>query len=502
MLAGAHRIPAVTLLLALPGLTGCLRSVVWYGKSPDRRHLAEILEDPGGQWVRLDGRDGRRYRGIGVESLVYGGGGRRLAYAAERKAGWVVITREAEGASGGAPALETSPEGPAWEGVGEIVWSAEGRRLAYAAERAGKWRVIVDGHAGGSFDALVGRSLQWSADGRRFAYVGRRGAARFVVEGARQSEGYDGIAGLTFSADGAQLGYVARSGASVRLWINGVPGRAHAAITAFALSPRGRRAAYIALDQGPPAAGQGPWFTVVDGVPGPGYDRIRSLVFDEAGAHLAYVARRGAAERVVLDEVEGEAFGGIAPESLAFSPEGKHLAYVARAGGRARVVFDGVPGPWYDAVEGLTFAPQGERWAYVARRGARSLVVEEGREGREEDGIGALVYRPDGQGLGYLARRGEQGLVVHAPARSALDGAVEGSLVFSRDSQHWACLVHPRGVGSLYIAIDGVPRIPFDVEELTAAVARAPLRERLAAVPSGLIPRWISAELELYLRRR
>jgi hypothetical protein len=115
--------------------------------------------------------------------------------------------------------------------------------------------------------------------------------------------------------------------------------------------------------------------------------------------------------------------------------------------------------------------------------------------------VGSLVYSPDGLRLGYLARRGGQGMVVHEPARTALDGAVEGSLVFSRDSGHWACLVTPPGAFGLYIAIDGVPRIRFDLEELTAAVARLPYSERVLSDHTDLVRRWVAGELELYLFR-
>ena len=129
------------------------------------------------------------------------------------------------------------------------------------------------------------------------------------------------------------------------------------------------------------------------------------------------------------------------------------------------------------------------------------MLRKGGKESRAYDWVGMLVYSPDGARLGYLARRGEQGLVVHTPSRTALDGALDGSLVFSRDGRHWACLLSPRGVRRLYIVIDGVPRIPFDLDELTAAVARLPWGERLMADHTDLIRRWVAAELELHLAR-
>ncbi len=77
---------ALTLLAS-----ACSPRVVWYGKSQGRAHEAIVLEDAGGQRVRLDGKDGRSYLGIGVEALSFSPDGRRLAYAARRAAGWVVV---------------------------------------------------------------------------------------------------------------------------------------------------------------------------------------------------------------------------------------------------------------------------------------------------------------------------------------------------------------------------------------------------------------------------
>ena len=76
------------------------------------------------------------------------------------------------------------------------------------------------------------------------------------------------------------------------------------------------------------------------------------------------------------------------------------------------------------------------------------------------------------------------------------------SSVFSRDSRRWACLEKPKGKGVLYIVIDGVPRVPIDLEELSAAIARLPPGQRLLVDHTDLMRRWIAAELELSPRPR
>jgi signal transduction histidine kinase len=79
---------------ALLALMGCGPGVVWYGKSPDRGRAAVVLQDGDGQRVRVNGRDGPRFLGIGVEAMAWSPDGRRLAYPARTAEGWVVGDRD------------------------------------------------------------------------------------------------------------------------------------------------------------------------------------------------------------------------------------------------------------------------------------------------------------------------------------------------------------------------------------------------------------------------
>jgi hypothetical protein len=463
--------------------SGCAESVVYHGHSPDRRREIAVVESYGLQRVRVGDQVSPRYRGVGIEGLVFSQGGAHLAYPAERKAGWQIVRDGAEG--------------PLWDGIGEVVWSPDGAHIAYAANRGSTWLVVDDATPGPAFDALLEKTLIYSPDGRRLAYVGVRGEARFVVDGGRVGPGWDGIAGLVFSADSAHLAFAARRGDKIAFVMDGVVSPEHDTIASLALGPRGGRSAYVAIREHD--AGNGhktrTWSAVTDGAPGPEYDRISSLGFDATGAHVAYAARRGTREFVVADGREGEEYDGIMPLGLGFTEDGRHLIYIARRAGRPRVVEDGVPGPPLDALDPPVFAPRGDGWAAVAALGPARFVVTNHGPGRAYAWVGSPTWSEDGSQTGYLARRGSQSIVVHGAALTALDGAVEGSLVLGEGGR-WACVAAYPSARRFYVVIDGIPRLPFDMDELTAEVARRPQGALLAGAEGAIFRRWVSAELK------
>jgi hypothetical protein len=463
--------------------SGCAESVVYHGHSPDRRREIAVVESYGLQRVRVDDHESPRYQGVGIEGLVFSADSAHVAYPAQRKGGWQIV-RDGAG-------------GPLWEGIGEVLFSPDGAHLAHAANRGASWLVVDDERAGPTFDALLEKTLIYSPDGRRLAYVGLRGEARFVVESGRVGPGWDGIAGLTFSADSAHVAYTARRGDKIAFVLDGVISPEHDTIASLSLSPRGGRSAYVAIREND--AGNGhktrTWRAVIDGVPGPEYDRISSLGFDSTGAHVAYAARRGTREMVVEDGHEGQELEGIMPLGLGFTAGAGHLIYVARRDGRPRVVIDGVEGLPFDSLDPPVLAPKGDRWAAIATLGGARLVLTDRGPGHAYAWVGSPVWSDDGSETGYLARRGSQSLIVHGPGITALDGAVEGSLVLG-DRGRWACVAAYPAARRFYVVLDGIPRVPFDMDELTAEVARRPYGELLAGAEGAIFRRWVSAELK------
>lgn len=439
-------------------------STVWYGRSPDRRHLVEVIARGQEQRVRRDSRLDPAFEAIGVESLSFDPDGRRVAYPARRGDRWMLVVD-------GVP-------GRPWDGIGEVRFSPDGRRVAYGALEGTRWQVVCDGRVGPVADAVLAGSLTFTLDGRHLAHVIARGEEHRVVMDGRLGPAYRAIGQLAFEGD--RLRYVARGARGVHLVVDEREGPPFSAITQVAWSPEGRRRAYLARTASGAVA-------VVDGKPGPPHDGAAGLLFSRDGRHVAYAAQCGARARVMIDGVEGPLFDGVRVQTLAFTGRGA-LLYVAHERGWYRVVHDGTAGPPFEEIDRPAVGPRVNRWGYVARRGRRYEVVVDGMTVGEYDWAGDLTFGPDGAQR-YVVARGGQRAVVHQGHQHPLDVVVEGTLVVSRDGRHWACLAGDRHRRELFVSVDGAERRPFDLQELVGAVAHGSGR-------AELLRQWISAELE------
>ena len=281
MLLTTARTALTAAAVALIAFAGCAPTVLWTGRTADRRHHIAIVKGGDAQWVVVDGQRRAAYRGIAAWSLATGDGG-RVVYAARRGAGWVVVD--------GRP-------GPTFDGIGEIAIGARGR-LAYAAERNGRWHVIVDGAADRApgWTAILAHTLAYSPDGAHLVYAAEDAAGVHVV--------VDGVAGPAWSA----VGQLATS--------DDGNGRAHAVYAAR----RGRDA-----------------FAVIDGAIGPRFDDIAQLTVARRGGSTAYLGTTEGAAHVVVDGAVGAAVHGEV-RTLQVSADGAHVAYLVRdraAGDRA-----------------------------------------------------------------------------------------------------------------------------------------------------------------------
>lgn len=498
---GRATLAAAWLLASLPG---CVESVVWHGRSPDRRREVEVLERSSAQRIRLDGAEGPPFRGIGVETVAFSPDSRRLAYAAQDDAGWRVVIGDRAG--------------PAWGGIGALLWSPDSRRLAYAAERDGGWRVVVDGRPGPAFDALLEGSLRWSADSRRVAYLVERRGRRSALLDDLESAQYDAIGELTLGADGSRAGFIAWQGSGARAVLLDqagaqLTGPLYDGIAELRLSARGGRPAYAAL-RDPAEGGPRGWAAVIDGVEGPLFDRVGSLAWAPDDRRLVYVARHQEIDQVMVVDVRaaaprhaplGPAFPAIVPASLVLDAEGERLAYIARREDGLHAVVLGLAGgaalaegPAFDAVEALSLPPG--RSGYLGHRGGRSWVVLDGAPSIPYEWAGDLVFSPDGRHHAYLARRAGRTLIAQGDRRFGVDQVVEGTLVVD-DTGRWGCVVGVRAARGLAIVIGGLPLRRLPIDELVAALMQAPPDARLrGALDTGLLRRWVAAELALRAR--
>ena len=125
--------------------------------------------------------------------------------------------------------LVDEAEGPWYDAIGAVAFSADGRKLAYVAGDKGRWFVVTDGVKGPEFDGLGKGTLRISKDGSSTAYIAPRNGKYVVVVNGVEGKEYDGIGQgtLTFLADSGHFAYVGIESSGIQLRDGGLLGAYH-----------------------------------------------------------------------------------------------------------------------------------------------------------------------------------------------------------------------------------------------------------------------------------
>ncbi len=357
--------------------------------------------------------------------------------------------------------------------LGEIIFSPDGKRLAYVASNSGKWFVVVDGKEGKKYDGLVS-ALSFSPDSRHVVYTASADGKSFAVVDGKEGKHYDvlGVAPI-FSPDSRRVAYAAQTGGKQFAVVDGKEGvhyepfaRIVASATedggdyydigGFLFSPDSKRVTHV-VSTGPQSV------VVVDGQDGEYHNGlVRSLVFSPNSKRMAYVAATEDKRNrfAVVDERQGKPYEGV--RTPVFSPDSKRMAYAARAGGQWLMVVDGKEGKRYDNLGTPVFSPDGKRVAYAAQALGRWLMVEDGKESKDYRGTGMPVFSPNGKRMAFLAQA-EGGLIGWLVVADGKEGAPynsAGTPLFSPDSKrlaYWA-----QTGNKWFVVVDGQKGKPYD----------------------------------------
>lgn len=441
-------------LVLLAVLASCARpSLVWTGRTPDRRHAIAVRHEAGLDNIFVDGTRRAAYRGIAGWSVAVTQ--EHLAFAAKLDGTWVVVRD-------GRASRER------WDGIGELRFA--GDTLVYIAERAGGWHVVANDVVGPRHTAILASTLRTA--GAHVAYVAQDGPRSRVVVDGRAHAPFDGISQLALRADGRSA-YIARDGLDMHAVIDGVASPARAQISHVTLGP-GRRTAYAAKVDGETRL-------VVDTAIGPAVDEIRRVEW--TGERVAWVGRLGALDILALDDAPVAAWPRRAEPKFAFKPGTTELAYVATVEGGERMMTNGVAGPLFDEVRAPVW--RGDTVTYVALRGGTCIVVDGERQLDAGDAVGDPIVTPTR--LAFGGRRGRHHYVTVDDRTFTFDLVFVDTVAFSRDGKHWGALVGDLAREQLYIVVDGTRRTPVAVKEIYSAGA--------AGQDDALIE-WTRAELE------
>lgn len=293
--------------------------------------------------------------------------------------------------------------------------------------------------------------IVWSPDGRRVAYVGIKDEATHPVIGDEVLDAYHYISAPEFSADGEHVLFRVgnRETKSRELWsllYDGAELGGEDWISEPRLSPDGLAIAYW-IQPGARVTSSGPYnrgaqvFCLTERK-GTKWKTIKSDKFDDAGSLnrpvfspdgkvVATSCKDGLVWSVLRvtrgkkkPKTDGEFFSPWV--DLALSSGGKHWAATVRtledlmSGGNPRnpgrgagyhIQFDGkTVGRHYDASGGPVFSPKGDKLAYKVQRGNHYGIGYDDRDDVEPeyDFVYRPVFDPKGKTIAYVAASGAQ----------------------------------------------------------------------------------------------
>ena len=268
--------------------------------------------------------------------------------------------------------------GPKWDSPkydriqrGSLVCAPyDPKALDYVAVKNGRCVAVIGGKEGPPYDNIV--SIMYSPDGKRWAYAAQKGKSAIMVVNGKEEQTFTRIRcpPTLFSPDSQRVAYMARWAMGCTVVLDGKPGDNYEYIdpSSVAFSADSKHLGYIV---GEPNA----QMAVVDGKKGPRFTgKVSGFQFAPGGARYAYWARQGVQAQLVVDGETLGPFDDLAPNSPVFSPDGKRIAYAALKSGKWQVYVDGEAGPvCEELVSRIAFSPDSEDVAYVAK------VFDEGR---------------------------------------------------------------------------------------------------------------------------
>jgi len=167
--------------------------------SPDGSMLAYVAGSSRGSYVvsrpfgKGKAKKGKAYSGIG-ESLLFGPDGKRLVYQASSKGEGFVV--------------DNGKEGTRYRSVGLLTLSPDGKGLAYKAKGDEGWILVFNGEEEGEGFA---KRIVFDPSGEQLAWVKRSGKHYVVLDG-EAGPGHGSASSLAFSAGGERLAYLADGG--------------------------------------------------------------------------------------------------------------------------------------------------------------------------------------------------------------------------------------------------------------------------------------------------
>jgi hypothetical protein len=160
----------------------------------------------------------------------------------------------------------------------------------YGVLRGQKQILVVDGQEGVEYDKING--LVFSPDGKRVAYMALDGQRQLMVVDGHAGEGYAQVAVPVFSPNGKHVAYSAKKGEHMLEVIDGQESAEYESVGGPIFSPDSKHVAFGAKKSHKKI------MAVVDGQEGAEYDSVAGLTFSPDGVLTFLVVKEGSLYRV------------------------------------------------------------------------------------------------------------------------------------------------------------------------------------------------------------
>lgn len=282
-----------------------------------------------------------------------------------------------------------------YENYGFPYFSSDSKRLAYKAQKSGKWFMVVNGEEGKRYDKIFGQIF--SPDSQNLAYVAIESDKQFVVINSKEGRKYNYIEDPYSYSHIGDLNY----------------------------SPDSKILVYKVQDRKKDKE-----FVVVNEKEGKNYDMIRGFINFNSSNEVYYLADEDEKNFVVVGEKEEKKYPGVIDATELFlSPDGKILAYIVEdigeegKDGKQFVVINGREDKKYDKVnldfgDKISFTP-GNKVFYGSVINANQedemqILVVNNKEIRRSstqimERIITSIFSPDDKVIFVLAKLGEMG---------------------------------------------------------------------------------------------
>lgn len=278
----------------------------------------------------------------------------------------------------------------------KMAFSGDGKHMAFAAQKNGKWVIVVDGVEKFTRDGLLFPWSSWSPRLEGNSFVPQSRAAE-----------------LLFSPDGKSIAYPAQTADSkYAVFVDDTPGPHYQNIGTSLGFVDDRIKYYAFPEQKKIVEVHG------DKVFGP-YDESYLAKVSPDGKHYVLWAKRGDKPVIVVDDKESELPGDITNYAIG---DNGFLAYAYKSSGkyRVRIGTNDLPDS-YDEVAQMTLSPDNKKVAFWARVGDKWTVTAGDKVLPGFDGYFyylsggakyAVMWSADSQHVAYYVRNGGNAALV------------------------------------------------------------------------------------------